>query len=127
VVDVAGIYAGVVSGDLMRMSPHQLGMSRDRTLRIGKIGERFTFVHVERLDHAHSMPRRRRSASVEETWEDYLEAETHALLLRKLGIGRGIAREWLLAGGLTVVPALPVEEQKANEILARHTLGEPVF
>jgi predicted nucleic acid-binding protein len=49
---------------------------------------------------------------------NYIEAETHALLLRKLG--RGIAREWLLAGGLPVVRALPAEEQKAREILARH-------
>jgi uncharacterized protein len=50
---------------------------------------------------------------------NYIEAETHALLLRKLG--RGIAREWLLSGGLTVVPALTAEEHKAKEILARHT------
>jgi predicted nucleic acid-binding protein len=49
---------------------------------------------------------------------NYIEAETHALLLRKLG--RGIAREWLLTGGLTVVSAIPAEEQKAKEILARH-------
>ena len=50
---------------------------------------------------------------------NYIEAETHALLLRKLG--RTIARQWLLAGGLPVVPALPAEEQQAREILARHT------
>jgi len=50
---------------------------------------------------------------------NYVEAETHALLLRRLG--RGIAREWLLTGGLTVVPVLPAEEQRAKEILARHT------
>jgi predicted nucleic acid-binding protein len=50
---------------------------------------------------------------------NYIEAETHALLLRKLG--RGIAREWLLTGGLTVVQVLPVEEQKAKEILVRHS------
>ena len=50
---------------------------------------------------------------------NYIEAETHALLLRKLG--RGMAREWLLTGGLSVVPALPAEEQRAREILARHT------
>jgi predicted nucleic acid-binding protein len=50
---------------------------------------------------------------------NYIEAETHALLLRKLG--RAIAREWLLTGGLTVVQALPAEEQHAKEILARHT------
>ena len=36
---------------------------------------------------------------------NYIEAESHALLLRKLG--RGIAREWLLTGGLAVLPALP--------------------
>jgi predicted nucleic acid-binding protein len=50
---------------------------------------------------------------------NYIEAESHALLLRKLG--RALAREWLLTGGLTVVPALPSEEQKAKEILVRHT------
>ena len=50
---------------------------------------------------------------------NYIEAETHALLLRKLG--RSLAREWLLTGGLTVVPALTVEVLKAKEILARHT------
>ena len=49
---------------------------------------------------------------------NYIEAEAHALLLRKLG--RTIARQWLLTGGLPVVRALPAEEQKAREILARH-------
>jgi uncharacterized protein len=50
---------------------------------------------------------------------NYIETETHALLLRKLG--RSLAREWLLTGGLTVVRALPSEEQRARDILARHT------
>ena len=50
---------------------------------------------------------------------NYIEAEAHALLLRKLG--RAVAREWLLTGGLHVVRALPEEEQRAKEILARHT------
>jgi predicted nucleic acid-binding protein len=50
---------------------------------------------------------------------NYIEAEAHALLLRKLG--RIIARQWLLTGGLPVVRVLPAEEQKAREILARHT------
>jgi predicted nucleic acid-binding protein len=50
---------------------------------------------------------------------NYIEVETHALLVRKLG--RAIARQWLLAGGLPVVRALPAEEQTAKEILARHT------
>jgi uncharacterized protein len=49
---------------------------------------------------------------------NYIEAEAHALLLRKLG--RTIARQWLLTGGLPVVRAVPAEEQKAREILARH-------
>ena len=50
---------------------------------------------------------------------NYVEAEAHALLLRKLG--RALARQWLLTGGLPVVAARPAEEQKARDILARHT------
>jgi predicted nucleic acid-binding protein len=50
---------------------------------------------------------------------NYIEAEAHALLLRKLG--RAIACQWLLAGGLPVVRVLPTEEQRAKQILARHT------
>ena len=49
---------------------------------------------------------------------NYIEAETHALLLRKLG--RVVARQWLLTGQLPVVAVLPTEEQKAKDILARH-------
>jgi predicted nucleic acid-binding protein len=49
---------------------------------------------------------------------NYVEVEAHALLLRKLG--RSIARQWLLTGGLPVVRALPGEEQKAREILEKH-------
>ena len=36
-------------------------------------------------------------------------------------LGRAIAREWLLTGRLPVVRVLSAEEQKAKEILARHT------
>ncbi len=50
---------------------------------------------------------------------NYIEAEAHALLLRKLG--RVIAREWLLAAGLPVLRALPREEERAKVILASHT------
>lgn len=50
---------------------------------------------------------------------NYIEAEAHALLLRKLG--RTIAREWLLTGGLAMVRVSQGEEQRAKEILARHT------
>jgi predicted nucleic acid-binding protein len=49
---------------------------------------------------------------------NYIEVEAHALLLRKLG--RAIARQWLLTGGLPVLRALPAEEERAREILARH-------
>jgi len=49
----------------------------------------------------------------------YVEAEAHALLVRKLG--RLIARQWLLTGGLPILRALPAEEQRAREILAQHT------
>jgi predicted nucleic acid-binding protein len=49
---------------------------------------------------------------------NYIEVETHALLLRKLG--RAIAREWLLGGALPVVRVLPHEEERAKAILASH-------
>jgi predicted nucleic acid-binding protein len=50
---------------------------------------------------------------------NYIEVEAHALLLRKLG--RSIAREWLLTGGLSVVRAMPRDEERAKELLARYT------
>jgi uncharacterized protein len=50
---------------------------------------------------------------------NYIEAEAHALLLRKLG--RAMARQWLLAGGLPVLRVLPQEEDRAKAILATHT------
>jgi uncharacterized protein len=50
---------------------------------------------------------------------NYIEVEAHALLLRKLG--RALAREWLLSGGLPVIRALPEEEDRAREIVARHS------
>jgi predicted nucleic acid-binding protein len=50
---------------------------------------------------------------------NYIEVEAHALLLRKLG--RTLAREWLLTGGLPVIRALPEEEERAHEIVARHS------
>jgi uncharacterized protein len=48
---------------------------------------------------------------------NYLEAEAHALLLRRLG--RGPARSWLLEGQLAVVRARPAEEARAKEIVAQ--------
>lgn len=49
---------------------------------------------------------------------NYVEVETHALLLRKLG--RHLAREWLFTGGLPVLRALPHEEERGKELLARY-------
>jgi len=49
---------------------------------------------------------------------NYIEAETHALLLRKLG--RAVAREWLFGGALPVVRVLPEEEERAKAILTRY-------
>jgi len=50
---------------------------------------------------------------------NYIEVEAHALLLRRLG--RALAREWLLTGGLPVIRALPEEEGRGREIVARHS------
>lgn len=50
---------------------------------------------------------------------NYIEAEAHALLLRRLG--RTLAREWLLTGGLPVMRVLPQEEDRAREIVAWHS------
>ena len=49
---------------------------------------------------------------------NYIEVETHTLLLRKLG--RSLALEWLLSGGLPVLRVSPQEEQRAREILERY-------
>jgi predicted nucleic acid-binding protein len=49
---------------------------------------------------------------------NYIEAEAHALLLHKLG--RALALEWLLRGGLPILRVLPREEERAREILSRH-------
>ena len=72
-------------------------------------------------DHARAVAMAREIASERRPSfiTNYVEAEAHALLVRKLG--RTVARQWLLTGGLPVVRALPAEEQRAREILARHT------
>lgn len=49
---------------------------------------------------------------------NYVEVEAHALLLRRLG--RAIAREWLLTGGLPFIRVSPQEEETARAIVARH-------
>ncbi len=48
---------------------------------------------------------------------NYVEVEAHALLLRK--VGRSLARDWLLRGGLPVLRVSAEEERRAREILAK--------
>jgi predicted nucleic acid-binding protein len=49
---------------------------------------------------------------------NYVEVESHALLVRKLG--RAIARDWLLTASLPVVRASEVDEKRGRELLARY-------
>jgi uncharacterized protein len=79
------------------------------------------FIDADDADHARAVAVARRIASEKRPSfiTNYIEVEAHALLLRKLG--RAIAREWLLTGGLAVIRVAQDEEQRAKEILARHT------
>ena len=70
--------------------------------------------HARAVQVASQIARERRPSFI----TNYIEAETHALLLRKLG--RTVARQWLLTASLPVVAALDSEEQRAKDILARH-------
>jgi predicted nucleic acid-binding protein len=71
--------------------------------------------HGRAVDVAHRIASEKRPSFI----TNYIEVEAHALLVRKLG--RAIALQWLLTGGLPVVRVLPAEEQRAKEILARYT------
>lgn len=71
--------------------------------------------HVRAAGVARQLATEKRPAFI----TNYIEAETHALLLRKLG--RTLAREWLLAGGLAVIRVLPEEELRAKELLVRYS------
>ena len=70
--------------------------------------------HARAVDVATQIARDRRPSFI----TNYIEAEAHALLLRRLG--RTVARQWLLTGGLPVVAVISSEEQRAKDILARH-------
>ncbi len=50
---------------------------------------------------------------------NYLEVEAHALLLRKLG--RALAGQWLLGGGLPVVRVSPQEEERGKSLLEQYS------
>jgi len=70
--------------------------------------------HFSAVSIARRLAKERRPGFV----TNYVEAESHALLLRKLG--RHLAREWLFTGGLPVLHALSHEEQRGKELLARY-------
>ena len=69
--------------------------------------------HAEAVRIARELAEDRRPSFV----TNYIEAEAHALLLRKLG--RLIARSWLFSGGLPVLRVLPQEEERARSLLAQ--------
>ena len=71
--------------------------------------------HLRSVAIASDIASRRRPSFV----TNYVEVETHALLLRKLG--RAVARDWLLGAPLPVVRATPREEDDAKELLARRS------
>jgi predicted nucleic acid-binding protein len=79
------------------------------------------FIDADDTDHARAVAVARQLASERRPSfiTNYIEVEAHALLLRKLG--RVMAREWLLTGALPVIRALPNEEQRAKQLLARYT------
>lgn len=71
--------------------------------------------HKNAVSVAEAIARERRPSFI----TNYLEAETHALLLRKLG--RALARQWLLSAPLPVLRVRPDEEDRAREIIARYS------
>jgi len=70
--------------------------------------------HPRAVEIARSLATQRRPGVI----TNYIEVETHALLLRKLG--RTLAREWLLRASLPVLRVLPEEEARAKEMLATY-------
>jgi predicted nucleic acid-binding protein len=70
--------------------------------------------HAKAVKAAHRIAAERRPSFI----TNYIEVEAHALLLCQLG--RSLALEWLLSGGLPVLRAAPAEEQRAREILVQH-------
>ena len=70
--------------------------------------------HERAVAVAHEIARQRRPSFI----TNHIEAQAHALLLRKLG--RVMAREWLLTGRLPVLRVLSTEEERAREIVSRH-------
>ncbi len=69
--------------------------------------------HLKAVDVARQIAGRSHPSFV----TNYVLVETHALLLRKLG--RALARQFLEQGALPIVHALPREEERAREIIAR--------
>lgn len=81
------------------------------------------FAIFDRSDAHHNEAKRRvsglRRGRVHPLLTNFIVAETHALMLRKLG--PHIARRWLLGNAWRVEPVLPADEQRARAIIASHT------
>ena len=71
--------------------------------------------HRAAISIAHEIAGERRPSFI----TNYVEVEAHALLLRKLG--RALARQWLLSGGLPVVRVSPQEEERGKELLEQYS------
>jgi len=80
-----------------------------------------TLLDADAADHGRAIEVARQIASekLPSFITNYIEVEAHALLLQKLG--RALAREWLLTGGLPVIRALAEEEDRARWIIGRHS------
>jgi predicted nucleic acid-binding protein len=70
--------------------------------------------HRRAVEVAHELARERRPVFI----TNLVEAEAHALLLRK--VGRSVAREWLLQSGLDALRVTSDEERLAKELIATH-------
>ena len=70
--------------------------------------------HRSALEIATAIGRDRRQSLI----TNYVEAESHALLLRKLG--RTLALEWLISDTLPVERATLADEERARELLMTH-------
>ena len=70
--------------------------------------------HKKALEIAMALAKERRQSFI----TNYIEVETHALLLRKLG--RGLALDWLISDALPVERATLGDEAEARELLVVH-------
>ncbi len=78
------------------------------------------FLNADDANHSAALDTARRIAAEGRTnfATNYLEVETHSLLLRR--IGRDAALRWLFESEMPIERATAADEQRGREILARH-------